>query len=169
MSSAPAGRRRLAVLVMSLLALCSAASTAADKGDSRAFLGVWQGNDPLDGGFITLEITRHAGDPDVLDLRFSDTFIRACTVEPIPNLPTGDSVDARRGIYLAFAQASGGNLLSTGNVSGAGRVTGGVQDIPGAPSDPTLSPAGARLIEVDRKSTRLNSSHVSESRMPSSA
>ena len=27
----------------------------------------------------------------------------------------------------------------------------------------------ARLLRVDRKSTRLNSSHVSESRMPSSA
>ena len=29
--------------------------------------------------------------------------------------------------------------------------------------------AGEVLVEIDRKSTRLNSSHVSESRMPSSA
>ena len=36
-----------------------------------------------------------------------------------------------------------------------------------APGD-TTEP-GARDIVVDRKSTRLNSSHVSESRMPSSA
>ena len=32
-----------------------------------------------------------------------------------------------------------------------------------------LAPLSARVAEVDRKSTRLNSSHMSESRMPSSA
>ena len=31
------------------------------------------------------------------------------------------------------------------------------------------TPAAARELDRDRKSTRLNSSHVSESRMPSSA
>ncbi len=68
--------------------------------DKKGFLGIWQGNDPLDGGLLTLEITENATDSDVLDLRFSDTFIRACTVPPIANLPAGDAVDNRRGIYL---------------------------------------------------------------------
>ena len=33
----------------------------------------------------------------------------------------------------------------------------------------TLDSAAAKALQTDRKSTRLNSSHVSESRMPSSA
>ena len=35
------------------------------------------------------------------------------------------------------------------------------------PAEPWM--AGMDVVEIDRKSTRLNSSHVSESRMPSSA
>jgi hypothetical protein len=71
----------------------------------------------------------------VLDLRFSDTFIRACTVPPIANLPAGDAVDKRRGIYLGYARAMGRDLVSTGSFPGAGRVTDGVQDVPGGASD----------------------------------
>lgn len=145
MSYAPPVRGRFAVLVVSLLLVCPAASNAAERDDSPTFLGTWQGIDPLDGGLITPEITRHPGEPDVLDLRFSDTFIRACTLEPIRNLPSGESVDGRRGIYLGFAWAWGGNLVSTGSVPGAGRMTGGVQDVRGGPS---LSPAGAYIVEV---------------------
>ena len=33
----------------------------------------------------------------------------------------------------------------------------------------TIDGAGVHLVRVDRKSTRLNSSHASKSRMPSSA
>ncbi len=116
--------------------------------DKRHFLGVWQGNDPLDGGIITLEITENVSSNDVLDLRFSDTFIRACTVPPIQNLPPGEAVDNRRGIYLGYATAMGKDLVSTGSFPGAGRFTAGVQEIPGGTSDPTLSPAGSTIIQV---------------------
>ena len=37
------------------------------------------------------------------------------------------------------------------------------------PGDPLLRSRRTMRIDLDRKSTRLNSSHVSESRMPSSA
>ena len=35
--------------------------------------------------------------------------------------------------------------------------------------DPKVKEANAKLTEADRKSTRLNSSHIQKSRMPSSA
>ena len=38
-----------------------------------------------------------------------------------------------------------------------------------AVKSPTDSPKTTKLVYTDRKSTRLNSSHMSESRMPSSA
>ena len=49
-------------------------------------------------------------------------------------------------------------------------ITGIVKDTSGAVlPGVTVEAASPALIEKDRKSTRLNSSHVSESRMPSSA
>lgn len=84
----------------------------------------------------------------MLDLRFSDTFIRACTVSPIANLPDGDAVDNRRGIYLGYAKAKGKDLVSTGSYPGAGRVTDGVQDVPGGDSDPALSAVGSAIVQV---------------------
>ncbi len=131
--------------LFSVLAVFSGAERASVKKD---FLGIWQGNDPLDGGLITLEITEDASAADVLDLRFSDNFIRACTVAPIANLPAGDAVDNRRGIYLGYARARGRDLVSTGSFPGAGRVTAGVQYIPGGASDPILSPPGSTLVQV---------------------
>ena len=38
-----------------------------------------------------------------------------------------------------------------------------------APADAALPPATFQIEKVDRKSTRLNSSHIQKSRMPSSA
>ena len=137
--------RGMTVGLFAVFVVLSAAAHASDKKD---FLGIWQGNDPLDGGLITLEITESAGGDDVLDLRFSDTFIRACTVPPIANLPAGDAVDKRRGIYLGYARAIGKDLVSTGSFPGAGRVTAGVQDVPGGTSDEVLSPADSTLVQV---------------------
>jgi hypothetical protein len=135
----------MAVTLVSVLIALSGAAYASDR---QNFLGTWQGNDPLDGGLITLEITENADDGDVLDLRFSDTFIRACTVQPVANLPAGDAVDKRRGIYLGYARARGKDLVSTGKFPGAGIVTGGVQEVPGGTSDPGLSPAGSTIVQV---------------------
>ncbi|MCE5307329.1 MAG: hypothetical protein LLG20_06780 [Acidobacteriales bacterium] len=123
-------------------------SGAMHASDKKDFLGIWQGNDPLDGGLITLEITEHVGGDDILDLRFSDTFIRACTVPPIANLPVGDAVDNRRGIYLGYAKAQGKDLVSTGSFPGAGRVIAGAQEVPGGTSDQVLSPAGSTVVQV---------------------
>ncbi len=131
-------------LLFSVVALLG----APPPSDKKEFLGIWQGNDPLDGGLITLEITEHPGDDDVLDLRFSDTLIRACTVPPIANLPAGDAVDRGRGIYLAYAKPMGRDLVSTGRFPGAGRVTAGVQDVPGGIADQKLSPAGSTVVQV---------------------
>jgi hypothetical protein len=125
-----------------------ASNKAEHASNKKDFLGIWQGNDPLDGGLITLEITEDADDDDVLDLRFSDTFIRACTVPPPEGFPGGNSVDNRRGIYLGYARAMGKDLISTGYFPGAGRVANGVQDIPGGVSEPLLSPAGSTLVQV---------------------
>ncbi len=135
-------------MTVGLFSVFVAFSGAAHASDNREFLGIWQANDPLDGGLITLEITENVGGDDVLDLRFSDTFIRACTVPPIANLPTGDAVDRRRGIYLGYARARGKDLVSTGTFPGAGRFTAGVQDVPGGTSDPILSPAGSTIVQV---------------------
>jgi hypothetical protein len=135
-------------MTLGLFAMFVACAGAAHAADKQEFLGIWQGNDPLDGGLITLEISENAGGDDVLDLRFSDTFIRACTVPPIANLPAGDAVDRRRGIYLGYATAKGKDLVSTGTYPGAGRVTAGVQDLPGGMSDPILSPAGSTIVQV---------------------
>ncbi len=128
--------------------LVVAVSGAEHGSKDKKFAGIWQGNDPLDGGILTLEITEDVADPNVLDLRFSDTFIRACTVPPIKNLPAGDGVDNRRGIYLGYAMARGKDLVSTGRFPGAGRVTDGEQDVPGGTSDPTVSPAGSTIVQV---------------------
>ncbi len=125
-----------------------ASDKAAHTSDKKEFLGTWQGNDPLDGGLITLEISENVDGDDVLDLRFSDTFIRACTVSPIANLPPGDAVDRGRGIYLGYARAKGNDLVSTGKFPGAGRVTAGMQDVPGGVSDLILSPAGSSIVQV---------------------
>ena len=46
---------------------------------------------------------------------------------------------------------------------------GQVNRVNGVVSEPVGAPRSAARFFVDRKSTRLNSSHVSESRMPSSA
>ena len=40
---------------------------------------------------------------------------------------------------------------------------------PAPPVGPALGQHGVNIVELDRKSTRLNSSHPSSSRMPSSA
>lgn len=137
--------KAMTVALFSLFLALSGPEHASGKKD---FLGIWQGNDPLDGGLITLEITEDASSDDILDLRFSDTFIRACTVFPIANLPAGDAVDNRRGIYLGYARAKGKELVSTGTFPGAGRVTAGVQDIPGGVSDPILSPVDSDVVQV---------------------
>ena len=134
-------------MTIGLFCVLVALSGSQRGSDKKDFLGIWQGNDPLDGGLITLEISENAGDDDVLDLRFSDTFIRACTVPPIANLPAGDAVDNRRGIYLGYARAAGKDLVSTGSFPGAGRVTAGVQEVPGGTSDP-LSAAGNNIVQV---------------------
>lgn len=126
----------------------AAGRQAAASDAASDFIGIWQGNDASDGGQITLEITRNPENRKILDLRFNDTFIRACTIPPIPNLPVGDAVDQRRGIYLGQAKAVGKKLVSTGSVPGAGRVTGGVQEIPGGQADQSLSYEGADLVQV---------------------
>ena len=138
----------LKAMTVGLFSVLVGLSGAEHTSDKKDFLGIWQGNDPVDGGIITLEITENAGDDDQLDLRFSDTFIRACTVPPIARLPIGDAVDNRRGIYLGYSRAKGKDLVSTGSFPGAGRVTAGVQDIPGGISDPLLSPADSTIVQV---------------------
>jgi len=136
------------VVTLGLFSVLATLSGAGHASHKTNFLGIWQGNDPLDGGLLTLEITESAGGDDVLDLRFSDTFIRACTVPPVANLPAGDAVDRGRGIYLGYASAMGRDLVSTGSFPGAGRVTAGVQEVAGGTSDPTLSPAGSAIVQV---------------------
>ena len=66
-----------------------------------------------------------------------------------------------------------GVMVSAQQPAGEGpRVVGSVRDIMRQmvmPSSDVVFGAGAEEPKTDRKSTRLNSSHMSESRMPSSA
>ena len=84
--------------------------------------GLYKAVDPLDGGVITLSISCGAAGPDAVNLRFSDTFIRACTSLPavLPDGWTGAGpAYNRRGLYLAEAVESGDKLVTA---DGAERV-----------------------------------------------
>ena len=63
------------------------------------------------------------------------------------------------------------SVLTSGSLSGNDivKVSGSIPLVPTASSTPVYMPGIAAGFSADRKSTRLNSSHVSESRMPSSA
>jgi len=64
---------------------------------------------------ITLSVSNSSKDSGKKDLRFSDTFIRACTNLPSPALPSGwegsGTDHSRRGIYLAHAYVDGSSLI----------------------------------------------------------
>ena len=81
-----------------------------------------------------------------------------------------------------FSYGSTSNQTLTGKITGAGAITkSGNSTLTLSPSSPsdytgattlsagTIKITVASALGADRKSTRLNSSHVSESRMPSSA
>lgn len=94
---------RAAVIVVAAFGVMSIGPAPAEAGSADAFVGLWQGVDPLDGGRITLSIS--PSDPTgegrgVLDLRFNDTYIRICA--------------PGRGIYLADAGVKGDRLVRVG-------------------------------------------------------
>ena len=79
--------------------------------------------------------------------------------------PEGD----KQSIFVALCQSMGGNVdRYQKDAAGVGEFARSMQsqDIVNWLAHPTAEGIGAQL---DRKSTRLNSSHVSQSRMPSSA
>ena len=64
-----------------------------------------------------------------------------------------------------IAKAAGARLMGDGT-----REVGGISSIESATADDLIFVEDERrLEEADRKSTRLNSSHIQKSRMPSSA
>jgi len=78
--------------------------------------GIYNAVDPLDGGIITLSISGGAAGGDAVNLRFSDTMIRACTSLPqvLPDGWTGAGPDySKRGLYLAEAVTSGNKLVTS--------------------------------------------------------
>lgn len=87
----------------------------------RTWGGMYRGVDPLDGGKITLDIAR-AQEDGQYDLRFSDTFIRACTKRPSGVLPEGfegaGPSYSKRGLYLAKAMAENDTATSLVSLDG---------------------------------------------------
>ena len=78
--------------------------------------GLYKSVDPLDGGIITLSVSGGAAGGDAVNLRFSDTMIRACTSLPqvLPPNWTGAGPDySKRGLYLADAMISGNKLVTS--------------------------------------------------------
>ena len=90
---------------------------------------------------LTLEVAQHIG----------DNLIRAISMQPTDGMVRGAQVrDTGSAISVPVGDATKGHVFNT---------LGESLDVPTSSLD----------IKEDRKSTRLNSSHVSESRMPSSA
>jgi len=102
------------------LALVSPTLASSATNNASDWFGLWRAVDPLDGGVITLSISAGSSDDGSdhgVNLRFSDTFIRACTSVPTL-LPDGwigaGPPESKRGIYLAEANVSGDKLVSMG-------------------------------------------------------
>ena len=76
--------------------------------------------------------------------------------EPIPTMSQAPfTVADIRKTFLDFFASKGHTVVPSSSL------------VPG--NDPTLMFTNSGMVQLDRKSTRLNSSHIQKSRMPSSA
>ena len=81
---------------------------------------------------------------------------------------TQESLNRSRGSHMGYAQAEG-TRASTPQPSSSGGAPGpGLQGMPDFNPQETVAKIYP-ILALDRKSTRLNSSHSGEARMPSSA
>ena len=139
-----------------------------------------RGNDTLTGGAGNDTFLWQSGDAGSVGAAATDT-ITDFSAQPVRG--GGDRLDLRglleggraRGTtagnltsYLFFALVGGTTVLY---VNSEGAFADGITEASAqAQADQVIRIEGSDLVgELDRKSTRLNSSHMSESRMPSSA
>ena len=104
----------------------------------------------------------------VMSLRGAECILYPTAIGSEPPDPTWDSSAHWQRVMQGHAAA---NLLPVVAANRFGRETGSQTEIDFYGSSFITDNTGAKVAEAprDRKSTRLNSSHVSESRMPSSA
>ena len=112
-------------------------------------------------GNLGLVIERATGSVLIVDTSARQTIGRVEGVGDLSHASVVFSPDQRFG--YVFGRDGGLTRIDLLTASIAGRVVQAGNSIGGAISD------DGELIAVDRKSTRLNSSHIQKSRMPSSA
>ena len=119
---------------------------------------------------------RSHGSPNNERLEFLGDAVLNCVIalalyRKFPDIPEGDLSRLRATLVSEPALAALAEPLGLGQrlMLGAGEVKSGGVHRPSILADAMEALMGAVLLDGDRKSTRLNSSHVSESRMPSSA
>ena len=95
----------------------------------------------------------------------NNTLIAECSAYDFKEMLERKKVKSWLKSVSAFANTDGGSLFY--GVNDDGIIVG--LDNPQADADFISEMIKARLDPVDRKSTRLNSSHTQKSRMPSSA
>ena len=110
---------------------------------------------------------------DAMDLKLnSQGFLKEVKVRDTSSMTALSSVDSNTVISNgAYKISSVGEFAKLAEMVNAGKVTGG-EFVLAADIDLSIYSSGAGWTPIgsgDRKSTRLNSRHIEESRMPSSA
>src|ERR1043166_7538679 len=88
-------------------------------------------------------------------------------VTVVIGLAAGGAVDLLMRTIAEHMRGTLGQTIVIENVSGAGGTVATGRVVRATPDGYTLGMGSMGQYVIDRKSTRLNSSHVSESRMPS--